>query len=157
MAYSTDLRERIVAFIKEGGKKSHASRLFKVSRPTIDGWIQLKNETGSLEDPPPPPRSWRKLTPDGLLEYVKEHPDDILEEYAEHFNVSAVGVWRALKRLKITRKKRLSYTKKGTRKSAQSFWGQLRRFPLRTLYTLMRAALMHAFIALGAGLLVAKK
>jgi transposase len=52
MIYSTDLRERVIAFIESGGKKLEASRRFNVCRPTIDKWLLLKKETGSLEAPP---------------------------------------------------------------------------------------------------------
>lgn len=95
----------MIAFIEQGGKKLHAASLFDVSRPTIDRWVQLKKETGSLEGETLAPRSWRKLCPKALLEYVSEHPDGFLRDYAARFNVSETGIWRALKRLKITRKK----------------------------------------------------
>jgi hypothetical protein len=39
----------------------------------------------------------------------------MLEEYAEHFQTSPSGIWRALKRLKFTRKKRQLFTKNGTK------------------------------------------
>lgn len=57
MIYSIDLRKRVIAFI----------------------------ETGRLEAPPLPPRSWRKLNPEALVAYVEAHPDRMLEDYAEHF------------------------------------------------------------------------
>lgn len=106
MAYSLDLRERVIAFIEQGGKKVEASVLFNVSRPAIDKWVRLKQETGSLEDPPLAPRSWRKINPDLLLSYIDESPDKILDDYADHFNVSNSGIWRALDRNNFTRKKR---------------------------------------------------
>lgn len=106
MIYSLDLRERVIAFIESGGKKIEASRRFDVSRPTIDNWLLLKKETGTLKSPPLPPRSWRKLNPETLSKYVESHPDAMLEDYACHFQTSPSGIWRALKRLNITRKKR---------------------------------------------------
>jgi len=66
MEYSLDLRERVIAFVEQGGKKVDASVLFNVSRPTINIWIKLKQETGALKKPPLPPRSWRKINPDEL-------------------------------------------------------------------------------------------
>lgn len=53
-----------------------------------------------------------KLDYNQLKEFVKENPDAFLREYAEHFNVTTVGIWSALKRLGITRKKRLQLSKK---------------------------------------------
>ena len=39
MAYSTDLRKRVLDFIETGGKKSEASRRFSVDRSTIYRWL----------------------------------------------------------------------------------------------------------------------
>jgi len=105
MSYSIDLRERVIAYIEQGGRKLDAARLFDVGRPTIDRWLQLKKETGSLKDSPLEPRSWRKLCPEALTAYVNANPDAFLSDYAAHFNVSEAGIWYALERLKITRKK----------------------------------------------------
>lgn len=91
MSYSVDLRERVIAYIEQGGKKVHASVLFNISRPTIDKWVQLKQETGSLEPPPLAPRSWRKIDPELLISYVNESPDKILDDYADHFKVTIVS------------------------------------------------------------------
>ena len=124
MIYSIDLRKRVIAFIESGGKKLEASRRFNVCRPTIDKWLLLKKETGSLASPPLPPRSWRKLNPEALVAYVKAHPDGMLEDYAEHFQTSPSGIWRALKRLKITRKKRPHSIKNGMKPSVQHFWSR---------------------------------
>lgn len=111
MSHSVDLRERVIAYIEQGGKKVDASVLFTISRPTIDRWVKLKQVTGSLEPPPLAPRSWRKINPDLLLSYINTSPDKILNEYADHFKVSNSGIWRALDRNKITRKKRQIFIK----------------------------------------------
>lgn len=124
MIYSIDLRKCVIGFIESGGKKLEASRRFNVCRPTIDKWLLLKKETGGLEAPPLPPRSWRKLNPESLLAYVEAHPDGMLEDYAEHFQTSPSGIWRALKRLKFTRKKRQLSTKNGTKINVQHFWSR---------------------------------
>ena len=124
MIYSIDLRKRVIAFIETGGKKLEASRRFNVCRPTIDQWLLLKKETGRVEAPPLPPRSWRKLNPEALVAYVEAHPDGMLEDYAKHFQTSPSGIWRALKRLKFTRKKRQLSTKSGTKINVQHFWSR---------------------------------
>jgi putative transposase len=49
MSYSIDLRERVLAFIEEGGSKIEASRLFKVSCRTVFMWLQNKRESGNLK------------------------------------------------------------------------------------------------------------
>ena len=113
--YSKDLRERVIAFVENGGKKLEASRRFNVSRSTIDKWLLWKKEKGTLETPALKPRSWRKVTPEALRAYVETHPDAMLEDYAKHFKMSPSGIWRALTRLNFTRKKRPRSTKKETK------------------------------------------
>lgn len=49
MMYSIDLRERVIGFIENGGKKLEASRRFDVCRPTIDSWLLLKKGELKLE------------------------------------------------------------------------------------------------------------
>ena len=39
MSYSLDLRERVVAFVREGGGKAGAARRFSVSRKTVYNWL----------------------------------------------------------------------------------------------------------------------
>ena len=43
MAYSPDLRKRILDFVQAGGKKAEAARLFNVARSTIDRWLAAKD------------------------------------------------------------------------------------------------------------------
>ena len=43
MAYSSDLRKRILDFIQAGGKKSEAARRFTVARSTIDRWLAAED------------------------------------------------------------------------------------------------------------------
>lgn len=43
MAYSPDLRKRILDYVAAGGKKSEAARLFSVARSTIDRWLAAEN------------------------------------------------------------------------------------------------------------------
>lgn len=39
MAYSPDLKQRILDFVASGGKITEAARLFKVHRTTINNWL----------------------------------------------------------------------------------------------------------------------
>lgn len=47
-----------------------------------------------------------KVDDEALKKYIETHLDAHLTELAMHFGVTPSGIWRALKRLKITRKKR---------------------------------------------------
>lgn len=111
MSYSLDLRERVISYIGEGGKKSTASKLFKISRSTIDEWLLRKKVRGHLN----PDEYYRpgKIDSKKLINYVKIHSDVLQKECAKKFNVTQTGISKAFKRLKITQKKRQVSTKNG--------------------------------------------
>jgi len=47
--YSDDLRTKVIAAIDRGEKKSHVSRMFNISRDTIDRWLQRRQKTGNAK------------------------------------------------------------------------------------------------------------
>ena len=113
--YSVDLRKRVLEYIEETGDKTKASQLFKVGIATIYRWIARKKQIGNVE--PSLKKAYKKKIDDHkLIAYVKENPDYFLVEIATHFNTTLQAIFYALKRLKITRKKRQRFTRKETRK-----------------------------------------
>ena len=46
---STDLRIRAVEAYERTGNKSQVCRTFDIARTTLDNWIKLKSDTGSLD------------------------------------------------------------------------------------------------------------
>ena len=73
--YSIDLRERVVAYIEQGGSKAAAVALFQVSRRTIYYGLQRKRETGKLLPKELKPYKVRKLDKTQLAEFVEISPD----------------------------------------------------------------------------------
>ena len=69
----------------------------------------LKN-TGKLESQKRV-ETWRKIELSKLREYVTEHPDAYLREIADVFGCSEPAAMKALRRLKISRKKITPYRK----------------------------------------------
>jgi transposase len=116
VGYSTDLREKVLAFIEAGGSVKSACTLFVVSRSSVQRWRLIKNETGTLSRKPRPKSSY-KVDENALKNYIANHPDAFLNEIAEYFNITTSGICRALHRLKITRKKKLHFTQKEMKKS----------------------------------------
>ncbi len=51
--------------------------------------------------------AYKKLDDELLSKYVEKHPDYFLSEIADYFSVTPQTIFYALKRLKITRKKKL--------------------------------------------------
>ena len=102
MAYSTDLRKRVLDFIQTGGKKSEASRRFSVDRSTIYRWLGAENP---LTTEKPGPQNMRCLDETELKKHVADFPDLTQNERATHFGVSVSSIGYGLRKLGITRKK----------------------------------------------------
>jgi transposase len=86
-------------------KQEEVRKLFKLGVNTLTQWKKLREETGSVEKRPLE-RTWRKIDPEALKADVADRPDDFDEERAERFGVSWQGIQSAMKKHKITRKKR---------------------------------------------------
>jgi len=104
MAYSIDLRSRVIDFINQGNTQEEASRIFKVGTATIKRWVSLLSETGSLEKRPLN-RCASIFESEKLNSYINENSNALLKDIAEHFGGSITGAFYALEREKITYKK----------------------------------------------------
>ena len=109
MGYSMDLRERVVAAVKEGQTISVVARRFSVSRPAVRDWRDRAGR-GELEVGKPGPKGPRKLTPedDALMRaQIAKRPGITAKELMPMLSVSVVEstVCRRLKRLGLSLKK----------------------------------------------------
>jgi transposase len=105
MAYSTDTRKMVLEYLEKGHSYEEARAELGIGVTTMKAWKKLLNETGSLEKRPLE-RSARKFHSDELRAYVSAYPAATLEDMAEHFGGSISGAFDALKREKITYKKK---------------------------------------------------
>jgi transposase len=117
MAYSKDLRERVIEYIKEGNTQEKTSAIFKVDKSTIKRWLKLQKETGSLEKKELE-REAAKFKSTELNEYNEKNPNALLKDIAQYFGGSISGAFYALEREKITLKKKRFTIKKETRMNA---------------------------------------
>ena len=112
MTYSTDLRKRVLDFINNGGSKAAAEQTFGISRRTIYNWLEAEDPFASDK---PGPKGPRHIDYEALGQHVSDFPDATLAERAKHFSVSTNGIFYALTKLNITRKKRRRLTKNSVR------------------------------------------
>ena len=77
MRYSTDLRERVLDFVNNGGSKAEAERTFDVSRRTIYNWLEAENPFAYEK---PGPKDPRHIDYDALRQHVADYPDATLAE-----------------------------------------------------------------------------
>src|SRR5438067_2409040 len=113
-AYSSDLRQKILAAVDAGMSKRQAAAVFGVSRSTIKRYAALRRDTGGI-DPRPHRGSVGKLSRDYdavLWAQLTAHPDAILDDHcrlwqeSQGMQVSVSTMCRAIRRLGWTRKKR---------------------------------------------------
>lgn len=93
--------------MSEGNSYRKTAAVFKVNPSTLRRWKSRLKETGNLEIKKRR-ETFRKIDPIRLTEYLKSHPDAYLKEMAEEFGCSDTAIIKALRRLKITRKKNYS-------------------------------------------------
>ncbi len=125
-AYSVDLRLRVLAALDSGVGKMQVHKTFQVSRSTIDDWLLLREQTGSVQDVPRRQSVRRGLSAqEGFGAFVQRHQHSTLEQMRQVWqqqtqqSLSAMSFSRALHQLGYTRKKRVISTASGDKQNAQ--------------------------------------
>jgi transposase len=116
--YRYDLRIRVVVAVEQGMEVTEASRIFGLHRDTITGWLARKEATGDVQAKVGYQRGHsHKITdPEQFKAFVAAHGDATVEELAEAWGgVKRMTIWRQLRKVGFTHKKRLSTTPNGMR------------------------------------------
>lgn len=118
MAYSVDLRERVICAVRSGMKKTQACKVFNICWQTLYNWLELEKEQGHLKAKTgyQNGHSHGIKNLDVFKKYVDKHPDQTQEEMAKHFSVGSSTIGRTLQRISYSRKKRITLIQKGTKK-----------------------------------------
>ena len=127
IAYSEDLRQRVLAAVDAAeGTQEEIAKRFRVSSRWIRKMLTLRDRTGSVA---PRPRSGGRKPliqgdmADALKDAIRDAPDATLQELREAtgFKGCLMTVWRALRRLDVTRKKsRYGRRSSSTRRASPS-------------------------------------
>jgi transposase len=110
--YSRDLRERVAAAVDRGeGSQREIARIFCVSLTFVFRLLRRRREADTLDPKPHGGCPSPSLGPDDmqrLAELIGKQPDATLEQLRERggFQCSLTTIWRALRRLGQTRKKK---------------------------------------------------
>lgn len=124
-AYSTDLRERAVSSVENGGCTiPEAARRYQVSEPSLERWLARQRATGSCAPLPHAGGVQRKLASAeaAIRAAVKAQPDATLQELCERVEQATQitsdpsMMCRELGRLKLPRKKSRSMPVSGRRR-----------------------------------------
>jgi transposase len=92
MAYSMDLRERVVAALKQGESATQVAKRFCIATPTACDW-RKRAEQGRLDADKPGPTGPRKITPldDQILrEQVAANPGIIAKDLMRKIRAEVV-------------------------------------------------------------------
>jgi transposase len=129
--YSMDLRQRVAQAVDaQEGSLRQLARRFCVSLSFITRLLALRRRTNSLAPRPHrggPPPTLDQAGLQRLRQLVHDQPDAILDELAQQLGCGRMTVWRALRRLKITRKKKVLRADERDRPEVQSERRQFQR------------------------------
>ena len=124
LAYSLDLRKRVVAAYEKGEMTiAEIATLFSVGQTFVKKMLRQKRETNSLERLPQRAGAKKRLSNQHrrwLERQIKETPDLTLQELQEkliqekNILISLPTISRELKQLRLPQKKSLSLLQKGT-------------------------------------------
>ena len=108
--YSEDLRQKAIAAVERGERKTAVSRMLKISRNTLDLWLKRKAETGSAQAITHYQQGNRHKITDWQQfgEFVQAHGGKTQGQMAKLWgdNVSQQNISDALRKLGVSRKKR---------------------------------------------------
>jgi len=120
-AYSHDLREKVVAAIDRGERKSHVSQMFNISRDTLDRWLKRRETTGSVQAVQGYQQGHSHRVKDwqAFRAFAQTHGDRTQAEMAQLWPgpISQRTMARALAQIDWTRKKRRMVTANETKQN----------------------------------------
>lgn len=114
--YSYDLRRKVIEAIDGGMGKTQASKIFKISRNTINLWLQKRKYSGDYRASEGYQRGYgAKITNlEEFKEFARKHGSQTQKEMAQAWNgeISDGTIGKALKKIRFTRKKNLWLSRK---------------------------------------------
>lgn len=114
--YSYDLRIKVIEAIDGGMGKTQASKIFNISRNTINLWLNKRKQTGDYRAKKGYQQGYgSKITDlEKFREFARKHGSQTQAEMAEAWEkeISDQTIGKALKKIGFTRKKNLRISRK---------------------------------------------
>lgn len=121
--YSCDLRQKVIDALDRDMTKSEASRVFAISRNTIDLWLNRRQQTGEVKAKQGYQQgSCHKITNwQRFRQFAQAHGGRTQVEMAHLWegDISQRTIGRALAKIGFTRKKRPTATSNGMKPNAK--------------------------------------
>ena len=122
--YSLDLRTKVIEALDRGMKKTQASKIFNISRNTIDLWLKRREGTGSYQAKQQYQKGYgAKITDkEKFKEFAQKNGHLTQKEMAEAWekDISDRTISKVLKKINFSRKKRVTVIGKGMKKKEKS-------------------------------------
>lgn len=122
--YSEDMRSKAIAAVKRGERKTDVSKMFGISRNTLDLWLKRQTETGDCQAIRNYQQGCRhKITDwERFRVFIEQHGGKTQVQLAALWGdgVTQQNISRALQRLGISRKKEHTAIKNGIKSSVKS-------------------------------------
>ncbi|MBD2491965.1 IS630 family transposase [Aulosira sp. FACHB-615] len=119
-SYSYDLRTKVINAIDSGMRKTQASRIFQISRNTIDTWLKKRKDTGDYQAKVRYQQGYKpKITDlEQFQQFVQENGSKTQAEMAEAWpeKISDRTIGKALRKLVIPEKKTYGYRERDEEK-----------------------------------------
>jgi transposase len=123
--YSYDLRDKAIKAVKGGERKSDVCRMLNISRNTLDLWLKREAQTGDYQAITHFQTGYQHKITDWkrFEEFVQKHGGKTQRQMAELWgdNVTQQNISDALRKLELSRKKRLTDTENAMNSSAKRF------------------------------------
>ncbi|WP_430358001.1 IS630 transposase-related protein [Symbiopectobacterium sp. RP] len=137
MSYSIDFRRKVISTREEEGLSiRETAKQFRIGPASVSHWInQIASKASTTRQ--------RKSDKSELIKDVEPYPDAYQKERAERFGVCQKAIWQALKKLGLTYKKTLLFTKNiifNKSSSMQGIWWSI-CLHIRQILTQLRALL----------------
>jgi len=132
-AYSVDLRLRVLGALDAGLSKMQAHQTFQISRSTIDDWLKLRAQTGSVQAPERRCSGRGLGAQEGFRVFAERHAHSTLEQMRQAWqqetqqSLSTMSFSRALRERGYTRKKRAIATGNGAKPCGKLLLSRSRR------------------------------
>ena len=121
--YSYDLRTKAIDAVKRGETKAEVSRMLKISRNTLDLWLKREQQEGDYQAITHFQKgSQHKITDwPKFREFVRQHGDKTQAQLAKLWgdNVTQQNISDALRKIGVSRKKRLTGIENAMNSSAK--------------------------------------
>lgn len=117
--YSDDFREKALAAVDRGEKKTQVCRILQISRNTLDLWLKARQERGTFKAKRNYKRGPQPKIKDleEFRKFAQEHGGETQKQMAQKWSekISPITIGKALKRIGFTRKKNLWIQRKERR------------------------------------------